>query len=100
MVLYQGAHLGSKLTDVLNVEKVLIVEGGLIPRAELHTVSIPDGCVVLIEKTLVGPVGAVVRTLTPHFHSRKISRRSARGTKHLLQYGMDQRKKWIGNVLI
>ena len=58
---------GSKLTDVLNVEVLLVIEVGLIPGAELDAVSCPDGSVVLVEKALVRPVVAVVGTLTPLF---------------------------------
>lgn len=59
------------------MEEVLIIEDGLILRAELNPVRSPDGCVVLVKEALVWPVGAVVRTLTP-LVSRGV-RRSARG---------------------
>lgn len=59
------------------MEEVLVIEDGLILRAELNSVKSPDGCVVLVEEALIWPVGAVVRTLTPLF-SRGVWR-SARG---------------------
>lgn len=74
-----GRQRGRKLTDVLNVEEVLIIEDGLIPRTELDSVKCPDGCVVLVEEALIRPVGAVVRTLTPLF--RRGMGGSARGRK-------------------
>lgn len=58
---------GSELTDVLNVEAVLIIEDSLIPWAELDTVRCPDGSVVLIEEALIWLVCAVLRTLIPLF---------------------------------
>lgn len=69
-----GGWRGGKPTDVLDVEELLAIEGGLIPGAELDTVICPDGCVALIEEALVRPVSAVVRTLTPLF------RRGMRGS--------------------
>lgn len=54
-----------KLTDVGHVHDLLVVGDGLISGAQLDGVEGPDGGVVFIEEALVGPVGAVVRTLAP-----------------------------------
>lgn len=69
----------TKLTNVLNVEELLIIEDCLIPWAELDTVKCPDECVILIEEALILPVRAVLRTLSPIF--RRGMRVSARGKK-------------------
>ena len=60
-----GGQRGRKPTDVFDVEAALVVEGGVILRAELQSVIRPDARVVLVEEALVGRVGAVVRTLAP-----------------------------------
>lgn len=54
-----------KLTNVGHVQKRLVVDDGLVSGAQLDGVGGPDGGVVFIEEALVGPLAAVVRTLSP-----------------------------------
>lgn len=55
----------SKLTNVLNIEDILIIEDVLAPGAELDAVRYPYRCVVLVEEAFIWLLSAVVRTLTP-----------------------------------
>lgn len=89
----------SKLTNVLNKEVVLIIEGGLIPRAELDTVIDPDGRVVLIEEALVWLISAVMWTLPPLI-GKGLSRSVSSGKTTRGQAGGNRKQLFILFCLI
>lgn len=55
------------LTNVDHIQDLLVIDDGLVSGSQLDGVEGPDGGVIFIEEALVGPLGAVVRTLGPLF---------------------------------